>query len=160
VPFYLRTGKSMTCKISEIAIHFQEPPHLVFSQNPSSRLTQNILGLYLQPDEGAHLRFQVKDPDQGMEMEAADIEFYYKATFGEQPIPRHERMLEDALSGNASLFIHNDHIEEGWKIVDPLITAWDTGSIGEALVNFRPAFTHLSLISAAFNLDRTLGNRP
>ena len=113
----------MTCKISEIAIHFQEPPHLVFSQNPSSRLTQNILGLYLQPDEGAHLRFQVKVPNQGMEMEAADIEFHYKATFGEQPIPRrNERLLEDALSGDASLFIHNDHIEEAWKIVDLLIT--------------------------------------
>ena len=129
VPFYLRTGKSMSTKVSEIAIQFQEPPHLVFSQNPSRKLTQNILGLCLQPDEGVHLRFQVKVPDQGMEMEAVDMEFHYKSAFGEQPIPEaYERLLEDALNGDASLFIRNDHIEEAWKIVDPLIEAWDSDS--------------------------------
>ena len=132
VPFYLRTGKSMTNKVSEIAIQFQEPPHLVFSQNPSNKLTQNILGLCLQPDEGAHLRFQVKVPDQGMDMEAVDMEFHYKSAFGDQPIPEaYERLLEDALAGDASLFIRNDHIEEAWKIVDPLIQAWDSGIGGQ-----------------------------
>jgi glucose-6-phosphate 1-dehydrogenase len=88
VPFYLWTGKSMEHKVSEIAIQFQEPPHLVFDRNPSKNLTQNILGLCLQPDEGAHLRFQVKVPDKGMEMEAVDMEFHYESAFGQQPFQR------------------------------------------------------------------------
>ena len=126
VPFYLRTGKSLARKTSEIAIQFQSPPHLVFSKSPDSRLEQNILGMCLQPDEGAHLRFLVKVPDRGLDMEAVDMEFHYDSAFAHQPIPEaYERLLEDALNGDASLFIRNDHIEEAWKIVDPLIEAWE-----------------------------------
>jgi glucose-6-phosphate 1-dehydrogenase len=126
VPFYLRTGKNLARKASEIAIQFKSPPHLVFSQSPGHRLAQNILGMCLQPDEEAHLRFQVKVPDKGLEMQAVDMEFHYDSAFSRQPIPEaYERLLEDALIGDASLFIRNDHIEEAWKIVDPLIEAWD-----------------------------------
>ena len=138
VPFYLRTGKSLARKTSEIAIQFQSPPHLAFSQSAGDSLEPNILGMCLQPDEGAHLRFQVKVPDQGLDMEAVDMEFHYDSAFARQPIPEaYERLLEDALNGDPSLFIRNDHIEEAWKIVDPLIEAWD-GDGASSVATYEP----------------------
>ena len=126
VPFYLRTGKSMAEKTSEIVIQFQKPPHMMFSLDPSRDITSNILGLRLQPDEGVHLKCEVKVPDQGMSMRSMNMEFHYGSAFKEQSVPEaYERLLEDALGGDASLFIRNDHIEEAWKIVDPLLEAWE-----------------------------------
>ena len=126
VPFYLRTGKAMAEKTSEIVIQFQNPPHMMFSSDPTKHIPPNLLGLCLQPDEGLHLRFQVKVPDQGMAMESTDMEFHYESAFEDQSIPEaYERLLEDALNGDASLFIRNDHIEEAWKIADPLLNAWE-----------------------------------
>ena len=125
VPFYLRTGKAMADKTSEIVIQFQQPPHMMFA--PSDQpVTSNLLGLCLQPDEGVHLRFEVKVPDQGMNMRSRDMEFHYESAFKEQAIPEaYERLLEDALSGDASLFIRSDQLEEAWKIVGPLLDAGD-----------------------------------
>ena len=126
VPFYLRTGKAMAEKTSEIAIMFQKPPHMMFSLDPSQDITSNVLGLCLQPDEGVHLRFEVKVPDQGMSMRSMNMEFHYESAFKGQSIPEaYERLLEDALAGDASLFIRNDHIEEAWKIVEMLLEAWE-----------------------------------
>jgi glucose-6-phosphate 1-dehydrogenase len=126
VPFYLRTGKSMAEKTSEIAIQFQKPPHMMFSLDPGQDITPNALSLRLQPDEGVHLRFEVKVPDQGLSMRSMDMEFHYESAFKGQSIPEaYERLLEDALAGDASLFIRNDHIEEAWKIVDPVLEAWE-----------------------------------
>ena len=82
----------------------------------------NILCLGLQPDEGIHLKFGVKVPDQGMTTRSEDMEFHYESAFKDQPIPEaYERLLQDALEGDASLFIWSDHIEEAWRIVDPLL---------------------------------------
>ena len=126
VPFYLRTGKAMTEKVSEVTIQFQYPPHVMFSLGPCQDLTSNLLGLCLQPDEGVHLKFEVKVPDQGMCMESKSMEFHYKSAFKVQEIPEaYERLLEDALEGDSTLFIRNDHIEEAWSIVDPLLKAWE-----------------------------------
>lgn len=126
VPFYLRTGKSMADKVSEIVIQFQQPPHSMFDMKLDSDIPSNILGLCLQPDEGIHLKFEVKVPDQGVSsMRSMDMEFHYESSFKDQSIPEaYERLLEDALQGDASLFIRKDHIEEAWKIIDPLIAAW------------------------------------
>ncbi len=122
VPFYLRTGKSMVRKASEIVIQFQCPPHLMFSLGPGQDLTPNILSICLQPDEGAHLKFQAKVPDQGMSMRSVDMEFHYDTAFGSHVIPEaYERLLEDALEGDSSLFMRSDHIEEAWRIVDLLL---------------------------------------
>ena len=126
VPFYLRTGKAMAEKTSEIAIQFQRPPHMMFSLARGQDITPNVLGIYLQPDEGVHLQFQVKTPDQGMTMRTMDMEFHYESAFKDQVIPEaYERLLEDALAGDASLFIRSDHIEEAWRIVDVLQEAWE-----------------------------------
>ena len=130
VPFYLRTGKAMADKTSEVAIEFQRPPRVMAALGEGDDFTSNVLGLCLQPDEGVHLRFQVKVPDQEMSMQPMNMEFHYESAFADQPTPEaYERLLEDALAGDARLFIRSDHIEEAWKIVDPLLEAWeDSGS--------------------------------
>ena len=122
VPFYLRTGKAMTNKTSEIIIQFQSPPHLMFYDRNPDYLSPNVLSVCLQPNEGTHLRFQSKVPDQGMAMRPVDMEFRYETAFSDQSIPEaYELLLEDALQGDASLFIRSDHIEEAWRIVEPLL---------------------------------------
>jgi glucose-6-phosphate 1-dehydrogenase len=130
VPFYLRTGKRLATKASEIVIQFQRPPHVLLSLGLHELLSPNVLGICLQPDEGVHLRFGVKVPDHGMDVRSVDMEFHYGEVF-KQPIPdAYELLLSDALEGDASLFIRNDHIEEAWKIVDPLLQAWEEGDQG------------------------------
>ena len=126
VPFYLRSAKAMAQKISEVNIQFQCPPHLLFSPSPDTCLSPNILSLCLQPDEGAHLKFEAKMPDQGMAMRSVDMEFHYQKAFSSQEIPdAYERLLHDALEGDATLFIRSDHVEEAWRIVDALLRAWE-----------------------------------
>lgn len=122
VPFYLRTGKSMAGKLTEIVIQFKRPPHLMFSGTSGEELNPNSLAICLQPDEGVHLRFGVKVPDQGMVMDSKDMSFHYDSAFRDQEIPEaYERLLQDALEGDASLFIRSDHIEQAWRIVEPLL---------------------------------------
>ncbi len=126
VPFYLRTGKAMNDKITEIAIQFRRPPHMMFSASPGEALSPNLLSMRLQPDEGVHLQFGVKVPDQGMLTRTEDMEFHYESAFTEQAIPEaYERLLQDSLEGDASLFIRSDHIEEAWRIVEPLLVEQD-----------------------------------
>ncbi len=126
VPFYLRSGKAMARKSSEIAIEFRAPPHRIFPANPRWGPLSNILTLRLQPDEGVHLRFAAKLPDEGMAVRPVDMDFHYGTAFGTDDLPEaYERLLQDALEGDASLFIRSDHIEEAWKIVDPLLEAWE-----------------------------------
>jgi glucose-6-phosphate 1-dehydrogenase len=126
VPFYLRTGKAMSSKVTEVVVQFRRPPHIVFPMSPGESLGPNILSLCLQPDEGMHLRFQVKVPDEGMNMRPRDMVFHYGSAFKDQAIPEaYERLLQDALEGDPSLFIRSDHIEEGWSVVDPLLERWE-----------------------------------
>ena len=125
VPFYLRTGKAMAEKVTEIIVQFRHPPHMMFTAGQDGDLAPNMLALCLQPDEGIHLKFGVKVPDEGMSTQAVDMEFHYDSAFKNQEIPEaYERLLQDALEGDASLFIRNDHIEEAWRIVDPLLEEW------------------------------------
>ena len=128
----------MSEKVSEIVIQFKLPPHMMFTVEPDDRLTPNLLGLCIQPDEGAHLKFEVKVPDQATAMRSVNMEFHYESAFKGQPIPEaYERLLEDALEGDATLFIRNDHIEEAWKIVEPLLNAWE-GEAGPPLSTYAP----------------------
>jgi len=126
VPFYLRSGKALKEKLSQVIIEFKEPPHLLFP-NEESHLTPNMLVLYLQPDEGMHLRFEAKVPDTVAEMRSVDMEFHYADSFGRTAIPEaYERLLLDVLTGDASLFTRADEVETAWGIIDPIIRAWDT----------------------------------
>ena len=122
VPFYLRSGKAMASKASEIVINFKSPPVSMFGGADGDTILPNALSICLQPDEGIHLRFQTKVPDQGLRSEARDLEFHYGSAFEGQALPEaYERLLEDALTGDASLFIRGDWVEHAWSVVDPLI---------------------------------------
>ena len=122
VPFYLRSGKAMTNKRTEILIQFRRPPHLIFPQGRSGDITSNTLSICLQPNEGVHLEFQAKTPDSTLDLRPVNLEFHYEDSFGGQEIPdAYERLLLDALTGDPSLFIRSDEIEQSWSIMDPLI---------------------------------------
>lgn len=125
VPFYLRSGKRLKEKLSQITIEFKEPPHLLFPTH-NGRLTPNMLVLYLQPDEGVHWRFEAKVPDTISDMRSVDMEFHYADSFGPTAIPEsYERLLLDALTGDASLFTRADEVETAWGLIDPIIESWD-----------------------------------
>jgi glucose-6-phosphate 1-dehydrogenase len=125
VPFYLRSGKALPRRASEVVVQFRCPPHLMFPLPPGATLQCNRLAMCIQPDEGIHLNFQSKVPDrEEMTLHAADMEFHYKTTYGDSAIPEsYEILLMDALTGDATLFMRSDEIERAWEIMDPLIAA-------------------------------------
>jgi glucose-6-phosphate 1-dehydrogenase len=126
VPFYLRSGKALKEKLSQITIEFKEPPHLLFNTAKGSP-TPNMLVLYLQPDEGIHWRFEAKEPDTISETESVDMEFHYAEAFGKTAIPEaYERLLLDTISGEASLFTRADEVETAWGLIDPILNAWES----------------------------------
>jgi glucose-6-phosphate 1-dehydrogenase len=123
----LRSGKRLTEKSTEIIIQFQCPPHVMFPLPPEHDITSNILSLCLQPDEGIHLRFEAKVPDTVAEMRSVDMDFHYAESFGPSAIPEaYERLVLDALMGDASLFTRSDQIELAWGLMDPILAGWRT----------------------------------
>ncbi|HOU14290.1 MAG TPA: glucose-6-phosphate dehydrogenase [Anaerolineae bacterium] len=119
VPFYLRSGKGLARTLTEITMEFKRVPHLLFAENVD--LLPNHLSLCIQPDEAIHLSFATKTPGAGMRVKPVDMEFRYGAHFGAMALPEaYERLLLDALQGDASLFIRADEIELAWRIIDPL----------------------------------------
>jgi glucose-6-phosphate 1-dehydrogenase len=125
VPFYLRSGKCMTTKTSEIAVQFKSVPHLMFPLTPEDEITPNILSLCLQPDEGIHLRFEAKKPGAGMITRSVNMEFHYAQDFAESLPEAYERLLLDAMQGDASLFARADEIELAWGLIDPILARWE-----------------------------------
>jgi glucose-6-phosphate 1-dehydrogenase len=124
VPFYLRSGKNLKEKLTQITIEFKEPPHMLFPAK-DERLTPNMLVLYLQPDEGIHWRFEAKVPDTLSDMRSVDMEFHYADSFGTTAIPEaYERLLLDTITGDASLFTRADEVETAWGLIDPILEAW------------------------------------
>ena len=135
VPFYLRSGKSLERKATEITIEFQKPPHLMFGLSDTDDLTPNILSICIQPDEGIHLKFQAKEPDSEQNMQAVDMEFHYQRYFGGVKLPgAYERLLSEAIAGDPSLFTRSDGIETAWQIIDPLIKSWEDLTTGDLAV--------------------------
>lgn len=127
VPFYLRSGKAMASKTSEIIVVFQRPPHVMFDLPDASKLTSNILSICIQPDEGIHLKFETKLPDSNQDTRSVEMEFHYRSSFGDGALPEaYERLLMDAISGDASLFARSDEIETAWKLIDPVISTWES----------------------------------
>ncbi len=125
VPFYLRSGKSLAGKTSEIAVQFKCVPHLMFPLAPGDEITPNVLSLCVQPDEGIHLRFEAKKPGAGMRAQSVDMEFHYAEDFGATALPEaYERLLLDAMQGDATLFARADEIELAWGLIDPILGRW------------------------------------
>jgi glucose-6-phosphate 1-dehydrogenase len=126
VPFYLRSGKHLAVKTSEIAVEFRSVPHLMFPVQPGTEITPNVLSLCIQPDEGIHLRFQAKEPGARMRTRSVHMEFDYARNFGAAALPEaYERLLLDALQGDASLFARADEIEMAWSLIDPVLAVWE-----------------------------------
>jgi glucose-6-phosphate 1-dehydrogenase len=126
VPFYLRSGKQMAAKTTELAIQFKRVPHLMFPLRPGEEVTPNVLFLCLQPDEGIHLRFEAKEPGVGMRSRSVDMEFHYAKDFGTGTLPdAYERLLLDAIQGDASLFARADEIELAWGLIDSILAGWE-----------------------------------
>jgi glucose-6-phosphate 1-dehydrogenase len=127
VPFYLRSGKSLAAKTTEIAVQFKAVPHLMFPLASGEAITPNVLSLCLQPDEGIHLRFEAKEPGAGMRTRSVDMEFHYAEDFGPSALPEaYERLLLDALQGDASLYARADEIELAWGLIDAILSGWQS----------------------------------
>jgi glucose-6-phosphate 1-dehydrogenase len=125
VPFYLRSGKAMPSKVTEISIQFRHVPHLMFPMQPGMQLPPNVLGMCLQPNEGMYLRFETKLPGAGMRTRSVDMTFLYEQDFGKDTLPgAYERLILDALQGDASLFTRSDEIELAWAMIDPILAGW------------------------------------
>lgn len=131
VPFYLRSGKGLCRRLTEVIVQFRCPPHLMFRLPPGMLLQCNRLGLYVQPDEGIHLNFQTKVPDtDGVQLSPADLVFKYGDAFPDRPIPdAYERLILDAIHGDAALFMRSDNIERAWEIMDPIIAATEAPGV-------------------------------
>jgi glucose-6-phosphate 1-dehydrogenase len=125
VPFYLRSGKGLALRSSEVVIQFRCPPHLMFPMPPGSSIQCNRLAICIQPDEGIHLNFITKEPDRdGTVLVPSDMEFHYRNAYANVKIPEaYERLLQDALNGDASLFMRSDEIERSWELIEPFLLA-------------------------------------
>jgi len=126
VPFYLRTGKNLPLSASEVRIQFRPTPSVLFAAQCGPRLDANAITLRLQPDEGIFLRFNGKVPGTGLHIRPVRMHFSYDASFGAYTPEAYERLLLEALAGDATLFIRRDEVETAWSIVDPIREAWDS----------------------------------
>lgn len=126
VPFYLRSGKGLARKSTEMVIQFHSPPHMLFPVPDQVAIPGNTLSICVQPNEGMRLEFQSKVPDAELDMKGVSLEFHYEEGFAGIDIPdAYERLLLDVLEGDAALFTRNDEIELAWSIIDPIIDSLD-----------------------------------
>ena len=131
VPFFLRSGKNLARRVTEIAVQFREPPVLMFKHETREQIGANVLTLRIQPNEGASLAFQVKAPgaayqlSHGVEVAPVAMDFSYKEAFGDSNPPAYETLLLDVMLGDATLFTRSDEVEAAWKVIDPLISYWE-----------------------------------
>ncbi|MFB2983922.1 glucose-6-phosphate dehydrogenase [Microseira sp. BLCC-F43] len=124
VPFYMRTGKRLPKKVSEIAIQFREVPHMIF-QSAAQQASSNILTLRIQPNEGISMRFDVKMPGLQLRTRPVDMDFQYGSAFGKSSGDAYDRLLLDCMLGDQTLFTRADEVEEAWRVVTPALMAWE-----------------------------------
>ena len=125
VPFYLRTGKRLARRWTEIAIRFKDAPLMLFGAQSMNVLKDNWLILQIQPDEGIRLKFNAKKPGPEMDLDSVAMDFRYKDWFKEAPAVGYETLLYDCMQGDATLFQRADQVEASWRVVDPLIKSWN-----------------------------------
>jgi glucose-6-phosphate 1-dehydrogenase len=124
VPFYLRTGKRLPKRVSEIAIQFKCAPLMLFRDTPVERLNPNLLVIKIQPDEGISLRFEGKVPGPTMRLGTVRMQFQYEDYFGRQAHTGYETLLYDCMLGDSTLFHRSDMVEVGWQVVTPILDVW------------------------------------
>ena len=126
VPFYLRVGKRLGKRVTEITIQFKQPPQLLFKNQsgPCKELQPNLIAMRIQPDEGISLRFGAKVPSPNMEVCPVNMNFSYAEAFGKSSANGYERLLLDAMLGDATLFAHRDGVEATWNLLTPILEQW------------------------------------
>jgi glucose-6-phosphate 1-dehydrogenase len=124
VPFYVRTGKHMSQRNTEIAIRFKQAPYTAFQDTPVDTLRPNWLVLRISPDEGISLQFEVKRPGPAMDLAAVKMDFRYDDWFPKEPNVGYETLLYDVMNGDPTLFMRADMVEQTWRIVQPVLDAW------------------------------------
>jgi glucose-6-phosphate 1-dehydrogenase len=126
-PVYIRTGKRMPKRVTDIAIQFKAPPLGLFQQETKTGLREvrpNLLVLRIQPEEGISLRFLSKSPGSGMRLRPVSMDFNYGSSFGERSPTAYETLLLDAMMGDATLYTRQDMVEASWQIVQPILEVW------------------------------------
>ena len=124
VPVYLRTGKRLPVRATEVVLQFHRVPHLPIPEGQLGSVHPDALVVRIQPDEGIRLRFGAKVPGYEFKVRSAEMKFFYEDTFEEETPEAYERVLLDALTGDRTLFIRSDEVERSWRIVDPIIDHW------------------------------------
>jgi glucose-6-phosphate 1-dehydrogenase len=129
VPFYLRTGKRLPKRATEIAVQFKRVPEILFNRQPQTPLEPNVLSMRIQPDEGMAMRINAKLPGPRVKIFPVKMDFRYGTTFGEQSPEAYERLLLDVMAGDATLFMRRDGVEASWKWITNILHAWkETGT--------------------------------
>ena len=127
VPFYLRTGKRMPKKVTEISIHFKEVPLLIF-KSAAQQTNPNILTMRIQPNEGISLNFEAKMPGPDLRTRTVNMDFSYGSSFGMATADAYHRLLLDCMLGDQTLFTRADEVEEAWRVVTPVLNTWESPS--------------------------------
>ena len=130
VPFYIRTGKRMAVRRTEIAIHFKQAPYAMFRDTPVERLTPNVMVLHIQPTEGITLNISAKVPGPKLQLGGVAMDFRYSDYFHAPSSTGYETLLYDVLMGDATLFQRADMVEAGWAAVQPILDVWESGQAG------------------------------
>ena len=125
VPFYLRTGKRLPKRASEVAIQFKEVPQVLFNANPDVPLEPTVLSLRIQPEEGMSMRIASKLPGPKVRIYPVKMEFNYSSSFGGTTPEAYERLLLDVMAGDATLFMRRDAVEAAWEFVMPILNTWE-----------------------------------
>ncbi|MEM1328548.1 MAG: glucose-6-phosphate dehydrogenase [Bacteroidota bacterium] len=125
VPFYVRTGKYLPTKVTEVVVTFKSPPHLLLQREREFKDLKNQLIMRIQPNEGIALQFGMKVPGQGFKVKDVDMEFYYSELIDANVPEAYERLLLDCMKGDATLYAHGESVEAAWRFVDPIIEAWE-----------------------------------
>ena len=124
VPFYVRTGKRLPIKVTEVTITFKKPPHTLFQRERDIQKSNNQLVIRIQPDEGLMLRFGMKIPGEGFHVKDVGMDFHYSDLTDEDIPEAYERLLLDCMKGDATLYAHGDSVEYSWQFVEPILNAW------------------------------------
>ncbi len=124
VPFYLRSGKGMSCRTTQIVVQFREPPHILFGNSQRTKPVGNRLVIQVQPAEGIQLHFESKIPNEEMQLRLSQLDFRFDGHQTGELQDSYQRLLQDALSGDASLFARSDEVEWAWRLIDPIISTW------------------------------------
>jgi glucose-6-phosphate 1-dehydrogenase len=124
VPFYLRHGKRLPKRVTEIAMVYNRPPLRLFRDAPEDGMDQNTIIIRIQPDEGTSVKFTAKAPGPSMDLRTVNMDFLYGESFGAEPPEAYERLLLDAMLGDHTLFTRSDEVEVAWSLLTPVLNEW------------------------------------